>query len=134
MGVSTVLPSPKDQPRVKGTLSSVLSSELRQHLCLWVRAEDGLSHPASPVQPPPGPDHVPLRYHKRCSFLLLLLGAGVGGCACWSRSLSWPRQCCVDGLFPVRRAVRLGYVGGVSYGVVQGPLGRAHVREGGVQP
>lgn len=30
---------------------SVLSSGLRQHLCLWVRAEEGLSHPASPVQP-----------------------------------------------------------------------------------
>lgn len=30
----------------------MLSSGLRQHLCLWVKAEEGHSHPTSPVQPP----------------------------------------------------------------------------------
>lgn len=48
MGVSSARP----QHRVSGGPRSMLSSELRQHLCFWVRAEEGHSHPTSPVKPP----------------------------------------------------------------------------------
>lgn len=122
---------------------SVLISELRQPLWPRVRAEEGLLHPASPAKLPcAGP--LPLAQTMfptattNAALVAAAPGVWLGGWACtnalWSRYLSWTRQCCVDRLFPVCRAVRLGDIGRVSYGSVQGPLGGAHIREGRVQP
>lgn len=126
---------------------SKLILELWQHFCHRARAERGFSPPVSPADSPSACT-LPLAQTaftiSTTNTVIVTAAAAAppwvwhGGWTCtsalWSRCLSWPRQCCVDGLFPVRGAVWLRYVGWVSDGGVQGPLGGPHVREGRVQP
>lgn len=109
-----------------------------QHLRLGMRAGQGFSSPASPVgctSACPLPHNQTALSIAAANTAIGAAAPGVwhGGWTCtgalWSGSLSWPRQGCVDRLFPVRRAVRLGYTGWFGDGSVQGPLGGAHIRE-----
>lgn len=125
---------------------SKLILRLWQHIFIWARAEwcfpPSASPDASPSACPLPPDQISFDSDTTSATLA---AAAVSaplvwrwGWTCtgtlWSRYLSWPRQRCVDRLFPVCGAVRLRYAGWVSDGSVQRPLGRPHVRKGGVQP
>lgn len=133
--VAQIPSCPSKEPR------SVLH-QVGQHLRLRVRAGRSFSSPASPVGytsacPLPHIQTVPNIAAASTAIGAAAPGVRHGGWTCTgalgSRSLSWPRQGCVDRLFPVRRAVRLGYTGWFSDGSVQGPLRGAHIRESRVQ-
>ena len=122
---------------------SRLILELWRHFCLWLRTERGSSPPASPADSPGACPIPPAQTTFTTATTNTVVAAAAPWVwhrdwtctsALWSRCLSWPRQCSVDRLFPVRGAVWLRNVGWVRDGSVQGPLGGPHVRESRVQP